>query len=85
VRRQPPTQQGTTVRARAGSDPFCQQEETAMSFVDKAKNKLQEVQGQVKAKVGERTGNKNLQAEGKADTVKGNLKDAGENLKDGLS
>ncbi len=56
-----------------------------MSFVDKAKNKLQQVQGQVKAKVGERTGNKNLQAEGKADTVKGNLKEAGENLKDGLS
>jgi len=56
-----------------------------VSFIDKAKNKLQEVQGQVKAKAGERTGNKNLQAEGKADTAKGNLKNAGENLKDGLS
>jgi len=56
-----------------------------VSFIDKAKNKLQQVQGQVKAKAGERTGNKNLQAEGKADTAKGNLKNAGENLKDGLS
>ncbi len=56
-----------------------------MSFIDKAKNKLQEVQGQVKAKAGERTGDKNLQAEGKTDTAKGNLKNAGENLKDGLS
>lgn len=56
-----------------------------MSFVDKAKNKLQEVQGQLKQKAGERTGNKDMQAEGKADTTKGDIKDAGENLKDGLS
>ncbi len=45
-----------------------------MSFLDKAKNKLQQVQGQVKTKAGERTGNRKLQAEGKADTVKATSK-----------
>jgi len=62
------------VGAPARLGPFYQQEQTAMSFLDKAKNKLQQVQGQVKTKAGERTGNRKLQAEGKADTVKATSK-----------
>ncbi len=53
-----------------------------MSGMDKAKNKVEQVGGQVKEKAGEATGDKSMQAEGKADQVKGNLKDAGEKVKD---
>jgi uncharacterized protein YjbJ (UPF0337 family) len=53
-----------------------------MSATDKMKDKLQTGQGQTKKKVGEATGNEQWQAEGKADEVKGNLKQAGEKVKD---
>lgn len=56
-----------------------------MSFVDKAKNKIEELQGKGKETVGDQTGNEDLQAEGQADQAKGNLKDAGEKVKDTLS
>jgi len=53
-----------------------------MSGIDKAKNKAEQVGGKVKEKVGDVTGDKGLQAEGKTDQAKGNLKDAGEKVKD---
>ncbi len=53
-----------------------------MSFVDKAKNKIEEAQGRGKEKTGEATGDDKLQAEGQTDQTKGNLKDAGEKVKD---
>jgi uncharacterized protein YjbJ (UPF0337 family) len=53
-----------------------------MSNEDKAKNKGEQVKGKVKETVGKATGNENLEAEGKADQVSGNLKDAGEKVKD---
>jgi uncharacterized protein YjbJ (UPF0337 family) len=53
-----------------------------MSAKDKAKNKAQEMKGQAKEKTGKATGDKDLEAEGQADQVKGNLKDAGEKVKD---
>ena len=56
-----------------------------MSALDKAKNKLEETVGSIKEAVGEHTGNKDLQAEGKADQTKGNLKQAGENVKDAFT
>ena len=55
-----------------------------MSTVDKAKNKAQEAKGHVKESVGKATNNKSLQAEGKGDKTKGNLKQAGEKLKDAV-
>jgi uncharacterized protein YjbJ (UPF0337 family) len=55
-----------------------------MSTADKVNNKIEEVGGKAKEKVGEHTGDKDLQAEGKADQVKGNLKQAGEKIKDAL-
>jgi uncharacterized protein YjbJ (UPF0337 family) len=53
-----------------------------MSTKDKSKNKVQEVTGKVKAKAGEITGNKDLQAHGKAEQGRANLKQAGEKVKD---
>jgi uncharacterized protein YjbJ (UPF0337 family) len=53
-----------------------------MSALDKAKNKAQQVTGQAKEKAGQVTGDENLAAEGQADQAKGNLKDAGEKIKD---
>jgi uncharacterized protein YjbJ (UPF0337 family) len=53
-----------------------------MSAKDKAKNKAQEMKGQAKEKTGKATGDRDLEAEGQADQVKGNLKNAGEKVKD---
>lgn len=53
-----------------------------MSAKDKAKNKVQEMKGEAKKKTGEATGDEYLEAEGQADKTKGNLKNAGEKVKD---
>jgi uncharacterized protein YjbJ (UPF0337 family) len=53
-----------------------------MSAKNKAKNKAQEMKGQAKKKVGQATGDEYLEAEGQADKTKGNLKNAGEKVKD---
>ncbi len=53
-----------------------------MSAVDKLKNEAEKVGGVVKEKVGSHTDNRDLQAEGKKDQVSGDLKNAGEKVKD---
>jgi uncharacterized protein YjbJ (UPF0337 family) len=53
-----------------------------MSGIDKAKDKAEELQGQGKQEVGRATGDRDLEAEGNADQAKGNLKQAGEKVKD---
>ncbi|HEX5349755.1 MAG TPA: CsbD family protein [Pseudonocardiaceae bacterium] len=53
-----------------------------MSFADKFRNKVQVLRGHVKRNTGEVTGSGRLQAEGRADEVMGNLKQAGEKVKD---
>lgn len=53
-----------------------------MSGMDKLKNKVQDLTGQGKEHVGKATDDEDLQAEGHADQAKGNLKQAGENVKD---
>ena len=53
-----------------------------MSTVDKAKNKAQEAKGHLKDAAGKATKDRSLQAEGKGDKAAGNLKQAGEQLKD---
>ena len=55
-----------------------------MGIVDKAKNKLQTTKGHIKDKAGEATDDRSMQAEGKADKASGNLKQAGEKVKDAL-
>jgi uncharacterized protein YjbJ (UPF0337 family) len=53
-----------------------------MSIADKAQNEAQKVSGTVKEAVGQHTDNRDLQAEGKKDQVSGDLKNAGEKVKD---
>ena len=53
-----------------------------MSGMDKAKDKVEELKGEGKEQVGEATGDRDLQAEGQSDQAKGNLKQAGEKIKD---
>ena len=53
-----------------------------MSEVDKLKNKGQEVKGNVKEDAGRASGDRDLEAEVQADQSKGNLKQAGEKVKD---
>ena len=53
-----------------------------MGVDDKAKNKAQEVSGEAKERVGDATGDRSMQAEGTKDKVAGNLKQAGEKVKD---
>ena len=54
----------------------------AVSTADKANNKAEEVKGKVKETTGRAVGNERLEAEGAADQTKGNLKQAGEKVKD---
>ena len=53
-----------------------------MSGIDKMKNKAEEMSGKGKEAVGDATDNRDLQAEGKKEQTKGNLKQAGEKVKD---
>jgi uncharacterized protein YjbJ (UPF0337 family) len=53
-----------------------------MSFTDKLRNKAQELRGRIKRNTGEVTGDRSLQAKGSADEMKGNMKQAGEKIKD---
>jgi uncharacterized protein YjbJ (UPF0337 family) len=53
-----------------------------MGTDDKIENKTEELTGKAKETVGEASGDRDLQAEGQADQTKGNLKQAGEKVKD---
>jgi uncharacterized protein YjbJ (UPF0337 family) len=53
-----------------------------VSTEDKAKNKGEELKGKVKETTGRAVGNERLEAEGVADQTSGNVKQAGEKVKD---
>ena len=53
-----------------------------MGTDDKIENKTEELAGKAKETVGEASGDRDLQAEGQADQTKGDLKQAGEKVKD---
>lgn len=53
-----------------------------MGTDDKIENKGQELKGRAKEALGDATDNKEWQAEGKKDQAAGNLKNAGEKVKD---
>jgi len=57
-------------------------EESVMATEDKAAHKATEVKGDVKENLGKVTGDREMEAEGKGDQVKGNLKQAGDKVKD---
>jgi uncharacterized protein YjbJ (UPF0337 family) len=56
-----------------------------MTTTDKAKNTGQQAKGKMKEAAGKLSGNDKLRAEGRADQTKGNLKQAGEKVKDAFS
>jgi uncharacterized protein YjbJ (UPF0337 family) len=49
---------------------------------DKASNKVRDLKGKGKEAIGSATGNKELEAEGKADQAKAGCRDAAEKVKD---
>ncbi|HUK69894.1 MAG TPA: CsbD family protein [Streptosporangiaceae bacterium] len=53
-----------------------------MGAEDKLNNKTEELKGKGKEKLGDAIGNEQMEAEGHADQAKGNLKQAGEKVKD---
>ncbi len=53
-----------------------------MSTDDKARNMGENAKGKVKEGTGKVTGDRSLQAEGKADQTKADVKQAGEKIKD---
>src|ERR1700723_1359506 len=53
-----------------------------MATEDKAANKVTEIKGKAKKETGQAIGNEQMEAEGRADQAKGNLKQAGEKVKD---
>jgi uncharacterized protein YjbJ (UPF0337 family) len=53
-----------------------------MGFADKFSHKAQEMRGRMKRNAGDVTGDPELQAEGRSDEVRGQLKQAGEKIKD---
>lgn len=53
-----------------------------MATTDKVKNTAQQAKGKLKETVGRVSGDNKLRAEGKADRTAGNVKQAGEKVKD---
>jgi uncharacterized protein YjbJ (UPF0337 family) len=53
-----------------------------LSATDKAKDKVQSTKGKAKQAAGRAAGDRSLEGEGKADQVTGDLKQAGEKVKD---
>ena len=55
-----------------------------MGADDKTNNKVEEIAGDAKERIGGATGNDELRREGKRDQTEANLKQAGENVKDAV-
>jgi uncharacterized protein YjbJ (UPF0337 family) len=53
-----------------------------MGSADKARNKGEEIKGKIKDTAGQATGNEEMEAEGETEQGKGNMKQAGEKIKD---
>ena len=74
---------GTIFRGQRWACPtVCREKGTAVSAADKAKDKAQAAKGKVKKDAGKALDDPYMEGEGKADEVKGNLKQAGEKVKD---
>jgi uncharacterized protein YjbJ (UPF0337 family) len=56
----------------------------AMGFADRFSHKAQEMRGRIKRNAGEVTGDRELEAEGRSDEVRGQLKQTGDRIKDAL-
>ncbi|MEV8518114.1 CsbD family protein [Dactylosporangium sp. NPDC051484] len=53
-----------------------------MSGADSLRNKAEELKGKIKETAGQAVGNERLEAEGRVDRATGDIKQAGEKLKD---
>ena len=53
-----------------------------MSIADKARNKLQQIEGKMNAAIGRATGDRGREASGRDEQRVSHLKDAGEKVKD---
>jgi uncharacterized protein YjbJ (UPF0337 family) len=53
-----------------------------MGDQDKLNNKLEDIGGEAKEKIGQATGDKDLEAQGRGDQSKADIKQAGEKVKD---
>jgi len=53
-----------------------------MSGMDKAKNQAEDLKGKAKEAMGKATNDEDLEAQGRTDQTKSDLKQAGENVKD---
>jgi uncharacterized protein YjbJ (UPF0337 family) len=73
---------GTIFRGQPTCPAVRREEGTAVSAEDKAKDKAQAVKGKVKKGADKALDDPYMEGEGKADQVKGNLKLAGEKVKD---
>jgi uncharacterized protein YjbJ (UPF0337 family) len=73
-----PSGQSTTRTARHREDPI-------MGTNDKAQNKAEDLKGQGKEALGRATGDEELEAEGRTDKAKSDLKQAGEKVKDAFT
>ncbi|MCW3493002.1 CsbD family protein [Microbacterium sp. SSM24] len=56
-----------------------------MGMGDDIKHNMEDMKGKAKEAVGDATDNERLEAEGKADQTKANLKKAGDDVKDAFS
>jgi uncharacterized protein YjbJ (UPF0337 family) len=56
-----------------------------MSTENKVNNTAEQAKGKVKEGAGKVTGNESLEAEGRGDQAKGNLRQAGEKVKDAFT
>jgi uncharacterized protein YjbJ (UPF0337 family) len=68
--------------ASAGSWTASNRRDFIMGAENKAANKVTEVRGKIKKKAGQATNDTGLEAEGRAEEAKGDLKQAGEKVKD---
>jgi uncharacterized protein YjbJ (UPF0337 family) len=71
-----------TCRSITRSTSFHDIEERAMGSADKARDKGEEIKGKIKETTGKAVGNEEMEAEGETDQDKGNMKQAGEKIKD---
>ena len=53
-----------------------------MGDQDKVNNKIEDIGGQAKEKIGRATGDEDLEAQGRGDQAKADIKQAGEKVKD---
>ena len=60
----------------------CQRRDPMMGAENKAANKVTEIKGKIKKKAGQATDDADLEAKGRAEESKGDLKQAGEKAKD---